>query len=564
MGGNWIMRARRLVFGLTSIASVIAASISITPSTAFGDTRVTRDASPNSYTRYDGSSDATTAACSTGRRSQNEPSVAVDPRAPSVVVAGSNDYCAQIINGDVWAGYYRSTDGGSTWADSLVPGYPQDTSPAGLASPAHGQCAAAGDPTQAFDTQGRLFYGFICFNRAQPVNGSTYVATYDQDGAHYVRTVLIDSGTPSANFAGLFQDKINLTVDQTSGPRSGYVYVAWAKYSGYAPNNVILFSRSTDHGQTFSRPIRVTPGLAQEQFADVVVGPDGAVYLTFRTYGTPPAAKNAIWVVRSADGGVSWSAPTLIAAITPFDSTQFGGDDCGDGPFACATGLTYSRFASLSAVAADATGVHVVWSAENASGQAKVYVRNSPDGMSWPTTATTLDTFPIGHQYFPDIASFGGVITVAFYDSRVDAAYSPSLPPGDTATGTNSGGAVNTMIARSTDGGQSWLEVPVSSVASNYNWETHGARRDPFWGDYIYVAAGGSGAYVVFTDSRDLVPGADPRETGASDDHDGFDVFQPCTYVPNDINAASYSSPSISDPCLSQGGLDQNIYAALV
>src|SRR5437899_8350244 len=279
------MRARRLVFGLTSIASVIAASISITPSTAFGDTRVTRDASPNSYTRYDGSSDATTAACSTGRRCKHARSVAVRPRAPSVVVAGSNDYCAQIINGDVWAGYYRSTDGGSTWADSLVPGYPQDTSPAGLASPAHGQCAAAGDPTQAFDTQGRLFYGFICFNRAQPVNGSTYVATYDQDGAHYVRTVLIDSGTPSANFAGLFQDKINLTVDQTSGPRSGYVYVAWAQYNGFAGNNAVLFSRSTDYGLTFSKPTRVMPvALGTASFADLAVGPDGAVYLTFLTY----------------------------------------------------------------------------------------------------------------------------------------------------------------------------------------------------------------------------------------------------------------------------------------
>jgi hypothetical protein len=32
--------------------------------------------------------------------------------------------------------------------------------------------------------------------------------------------------------------------------------------------------------------------------------------------------------------------------------------------------------------------------------------------------------------------------------------------------------------------------------------------------------------------------------------------------VPDDINAASYASPAISDPCLSQGGLDQNIYTA--
>jgi hypothetical protein len=488
--------------------------------------------------------------------------VAVDPRAPDVVVAGSNDYCAQIVNGDTWAGYYRSTDGGATWSDSLVPGYPQDTSAAGLASPAHGECSSAGDPTQAFDRNGRLFYGFICFNRAQPVNGSVYVATYDRDGARYARTVLVDSGTPSANFAGLFQDKINITADQTSGPRSGSLYVAWAKYSGFAPNNVILFSRSTDHGQTFSRPIRVTPGLAQEQFADLAVGPDGAVYLTFRTYSNPPPASNAIWLVKSTDGGVTWTAPQLVAAITPFDSTQFGGDDCGDGPFACTTGLTYSRFASLSAVTADTSGVHVVWSAENAGGQARIYVRNSANGLSWAGSATTLDSVPVGHQYFPDVATADGVIRVVFYDSRADTAYSPALPPGDTADGKNSGGAVDTYVASSSDGGSTWSEAKVSTVSSNYNWETHGSRRDPFWGDYIYVSAVPGAANVAFTDSRDLVPGADPRETGADDDEDGFDVLQPCTYVPNDINAPSYSSPTIGDPCLSQGGLDQNIYGA--
>src|SRR5215831_8860488 len=89
-----------------------------------GDVRVTRDATASSYVRYDGSSDSTTAACSTGRRAQNEPTVAVDPHAANVVTAGSNDYCAQIVNSEVWAGYYRSTDGGSSWNDSLVPGYP--------------------------------------------------------------------------------------------------------------------------------------------------------------------------------------------------------------------------------------------------------------------------------------------------------------------------------------------------------------------------------------------------------------------------------------------------------
>src|SRR5438067_12977766 len=246
---------------LRSGVAVIACLIGLIPAAAAANgtnSRVTRDSEAGSYTRYDGETDATMTDCSINKRSQNEPSVAVDPHDTNVVVAGSNDYCAAPVNGDVWAGYYRSTNGGTSWNDSLVPGYPDDSSAAGLASPAHGQCGAAGDPTQSFDRSGRLFYGFICFNRSKPVNGSTYVATYDQDGAHYVRTALVDAGTPSAQFvgSGLFQDKINLAVDQTRGPNSGNVYVAWARYSGKAANNVILFSRSTDHGATFSPPMR--------------------------------------------------------------------------------------------------------------------------------------------------------------------------------------------------------------------------------------------------------------------------------------------------------------------
>ena len=550
------------------IGSIVVAAVAFT-SSALGvgaNARVTRDDTASSYLRYDGSSDATTAACSTGRRMQNEPTVAVDPHNTSVIVAGANDYCAAMVNGDVWAGYYRSTDGGSSWKDSLVPGYPADSSAGGLAAPTHGSCGAAGDPSQAFDNDGRLFYAFICFNRGKPVNGGVYVARYTGDGGTYDRTVLVKKGTPSAHFAGsgLFQDKINLAVDQTAGPNSGNVYVAWSQYTGLAGNNAVLLSRSTDHGLTFSHPVRVAEALGTASFADLAVGPDGAVYVTFIDYPSSSNPSTDIRLAKSTDGGQTFGPPVTVASIDQFDSSQYSGNgasDCGDGPFACPTGFTFSRFFSSSAVAADATGVHVVWAARTASGQSKIFFRNSPDGVSWPTPAATIDAVAAGHQWFPDITSGGGTISVVFYDSRADSGYAPTNPPGNTAGGVNSGNVVNTFVAQSTNGGVSWSETQVSSVGSNFGWETHGSRRIGFWGDYLYISAVGGTVKAAWTDSRDLVPGTDPRETGADDDADGFDVFQPCTYVPNDINAPSYSSPLTSDPCLSQGGLDQNIYA---
>ncbi|HET7929235.1 MAG TPA: sialidase family protein [Actinomycetota bacterium] len=557
---------RRALFSVVALGLAMA---SAPPAQAATDARVTVDDTAGSYQLANGGgTDETMTRCSEGRRQQNEPSIAVDPSNPDVVVAGANDYCAAIVNNEVWSGYYRSEDGGTTWVNSLVPGYPNDTSDAGEASPVHGTCGASGDPTQAFDADGNLFYGFICFNRSKPINGGVYVARYIDHGADYDRTVLVKRGTPSGLFgAGLFQDKINLTTDQTDGEFAGNVYVAWSQYHGVKQgNNAVLFVRSTDHGLSYTRPFKVTPteqGTAS--FADLAVGPDGTVYLTYLTYPSSSRPTADVWLLSSTDGGVSFGDPINVASVELFDSNQFSGAtgtvDCGDGPFACESGFTFSRFFSNSAVAADEDGVHVVWASELPSGQNKVFVRNSTDGGETFDDAATLDGDVDGHQWFPDIASAEGVLTVIFYDSRSDPAYDPERPPGNNADGTNSGDVVQAFVAQSSDGGETWDEDPVSSAGSNFGWKTHGSRRVGFWGDYLYVSAVRGAVHVVWTDSRDLKSGDDPRDGAVEKD---FAVFQPCTYVPNDINAPAYSSPTIADPCLSQGGLDQNIYGARV
>jgi hypothetical protein len=542
------------------LASVVVVLLAISaPSGGAGtNSRVTVDNDQeSSYTRYDGSSDAVTTRCSHDRRQQNEPSVAVDPHDTRVVAAGANDYCTTPNTGDVWVGNYRSTDGGTTWQDSLVPGYPGDTSPAGIASPINGKCGTAGDPTQFFDNDGRLFYGFICFNRAKPINGGLYVARYLNDGADYDRTVLVKRGTPSGLFAnGLFQDKDNLVVDQSSSSRfEGYVYIGWSQYTGFAGNNAVYISRSTNHGLSFSRPIRVTSverGTAS--FVDLATGPSGALYVTWIRYTSP--FTGAVMLARSTDGGLTFGRARQVQAIDLFDSNQYSGDpgtyDCGDAPFDCSTGFTFSRFFSNSAVEADETGVHVVWASDDAGGQSRVYVRNSSDGTNFGDVIS-IDPQATGHQWSPDVSSADGTINVIYYDSRDDPAYSPSNPPGNTSGGSNSGDVVNAFVARSSDGGATWSATQVSDHGSNFGWETHGGRRIGFWGDYIYVSAVPGAVNVTWTDSRDLVPGTDPREAPGDSDNDGFDVFQPCT-----------GTPTASDPCLDQGGLDQNIYGSRI
>ena len=113
-------------------------------------------ATGNAYT------DRTLDECTVAKGRQNEPSVGVDPRNTSVLLGSSNDYCG-VYNqgaaagavGPIWLGYYRSENGGTSWKSSLVPGYPDDTSPYAALSQA--RTAGAGDPVIAWDGHGRAF-----------------------------------------------------------------------------------------------------------------------------------------------------------------------------------------------------------------------------------------------------------------------------------------------------------------------------------------------------------------------------------------------------------------------
>src|SRR5919197_532047 len=303
--------------------------------------------------------------CSQSRGRQNEPAVAVDPRNTHVIVGSSNDYCA-VFNADgtvlglgiVWLGYYRSENGGASFVSSLVPGYPGDQSP--YAANAHIRTATSGDPVVAWDNHGRLFAGSESSGDiagTAKTFGDVWVATYENpagengatinDGKKFVRSLDVGQGSAAPNLLGKFHDKTAIEADRTGGPCDGNVYFAWARFTGNTTNGFnssVYFVRSTDHGQTFSSPLKVSQTSHDIQIGDVSVTGNGHVYITFRQFADVRSheAADAVMYVKSTDCGQTFSSPRLVTTFEPYDMTDVpssGGNHqaitCGDFASAC-------------------------------------------------------------------------------------------------------------------------------------------------------------------------------------------------------------------------------------
>jgi hypothetical protein len=612
-----------VMLGLVAIGGAAAQTPSVD-----GDDKVTGQ----TYVRHDGGTDTGIAHCNNtatneaadndpndadvdsndggSRRQGNEPFTVVDPTDPDTVVAGWNDYCLTDL-GAGWQGFAYSLDAGETWTDSIVPGYPQDTSTEGMASPLFGTHTDAGDPIAAFDSDGNLFVGGIAFNRVKPSNGDVYVATYGTTPTasgypvDYLRTVVVGTGTPSAVIGGIFQDKPMLEVDRTGGEHDGNVYVCWSRFTG-AGQNKVYFSRSTDSGATFSRPVSISRSQEVKgiQGCDIAVEADGDVYVTYRTFTQNQNFGNGLAFSRSTDGGASFSRATLIRNITPY-APRDGTRDCGDGPFLCPAQFVFHRVPLEPRVTADQTGtlpgVYLTYNeirpgsevesetsfasaGAGEVGQSLVYVlRTIDDGATW-SNPMAVDPADAGHQFFPDIDALDGTIAVVWQDNRTDDDYSVQLPIGNTLDDqgrpVSSGrDVVNTFVSTSTNG-TTWipLEDPVSSQSHQSAYEMFGSRDIPFAGDYNWISLasrddGTLFGYMGWTDNRDVVEGDDPRETTAEGGYDdNFDVLQ-CrvdlgettdVQVLPGVPLARADAPFTGDNCGNAGGLDQNIYGTSI
>ena len=574
------MRSSRLLVFVAAAAAALSSVSAYGSNPAAGpNVRVTND-NGTSYLSADqlagGSyTDAVLQRCGHDRRMQNEPTIALDPRNTDVRTAGSNDYCTVPKAGDVWAGFYRTSDGGSTWTDSLLPGYHGDTSSQGTSSPiaamVAGGAIAAGDPVQAWDIHGNAFFMGNNFNRGFPDGnsaqlrdntGDVWVATYAQltpddtstDGQKYLRTVILATNTFGV---GSFNDKTGINVDQTGGPTDGNVYAAWSDFHGSGCNE-ILFSRSTDHGATFSAPLKISSGLCNNQGPNIAIASNGTVYVSWQASGGGSKAlgtqnANGAAFVKSSDGGQTFSMASLAFTYAPFTSNAFSGNgarQCGDVPFNCPTGQTFPRFdLAQPTLTVNGSDVDMAAQVRLPSGQGQIqFSKSSNGGANW-SPLTAIDPHATGHQFFPWIAASGGVINAVYYDSVDDLNFDATRAPCNSSSGAGSA-CLNVRYAESTDGGTSWTGTTVTSVPTNPNFEQFGGRRVPFFGDYIMVGAVGSTVAAVWTDSRNVVGAADPNGDKDNDD------------VAGDPETGGSCKSSFSTCFDGTGGLDQNIYTA--
>ena len=271
---------------------------------------------------------------------QNETAIAVDPNNPDRIVASANDYVARTWSctisgtpcsalGDGYSGTYYSNDGGATWCCSSSDPSHLGTIIPGVTRLAGGTYDAAGDPAVAFDSRGNVYYAGLGFNRASSANTvAVNRGTFDNSGAlHWAAPTFINPTTSPS----IFNDKEWIAVDSNpTSPFRDHVYVTWTRFvfnghTGAYVQSPIAFAMSSDGGRSFTAPQLISGNVLYGQGSRPVVGPDGTLYV-FWDASTRHQALDSTYMVKSTDGGHSWSQPlavSTLADIQPLANTAF-------------------------------------------------------------------------------------------------------------------------------------------------------------------------------------------------------------------------------------------------
>jgi hypothetical protein len=276
----------------------------------------------------------------------NEIAVAVNPKVPTHLLAGSNDYFYRFNNSTgvrqaiVPTGFFTSMDAGASWIDGQVPMRSGN---------------GAGDPSPAFDARlsgSTAQTGWAMMAQLENVGGlsgpfvsqgNVSVSYSSNGGVTWSGPVIAmkgkGAGIGPANQA-LFFDKEWLSVDNNvSSPFYGRAYLVAARYlnvlhGGYGESPV-YFSYSDNGGRTWSTPKEIsgsnplcsfqntgpTGECDEDSFPIPEVAPNGDLVVHFATgnvqaaWETPDEYEQTLMAVKSTNGGATFSAPVVIANL---------------------------------------------------------------------------------------------------------------------------------------------------------------------------------------------------------------------------------------------------------
>jgi hypothetical protein len=375
-----------------------------------------------------------------------EPGVSVNPLNPKQVVV--------VFQVRAHAAY--SDDAGRTWA--LATGV------------APKEYRISGDVSTAFDNKGHAFISCIAFDKLGTFNYWGHGATRNGifvrrslDGGKTwepeLRTVIAQPTAPGIPF----EDKPYIVADTSKSKYAGNLYEGWTRWT--LTDSRMLFSRSTDDGVTWSKPIEISQvrGLPRDDNGavegfDGAVGPNGTLYAVW-------ALNDHIVFTESTDGGKTFTPTRNIAHTAPTMFAVEGMD----------------RANGFPEIAVDPRGgakggpIYVTWS-DYRNGEVDIFCIVSKDhGRTW-SAPIKVNNDPVhdGAEHFFQwlaVDPVSGAVNVVFYDRREDPKNRTQI----------------VVLARSENGGKTF---------ANYAWTSQPFNPEGiFMGDYLGLAAWGNRVY---------------------------------------------------------------------
>ena len=375
---------------------------------------------------------------------QNEEMVCINPTNTANAVAVWRDF--RLGYRRVATGY--TFDGGQTWYDALldVPYRPW-----------------VSDPVLTVDDDGNYFACTLAYEGTFDEPSGIYVQKSTDGGVSWSEPVIaIDS------VEGVFEDKQWITLDRTSGPTNGNIYISWTRFF----DTRILLVSSTDGGETYSDPVSVSDEEGV-QWSVPTVGASGDLFVAwFQYYPT-----RGILMDVSVDQGATFGNDQVIV------ETNTSSGDINGGIWVFPYPALNSDVSLLSPYMGN---LYIAFMDENVTDMDIFFTKSEDNGATWSEPIRINDD-PLHNgadQFHPWITiDESGIIHAIFYDRRLD----------------QNNWLFDLYYTRSDDAGETWsTNERISTVSSNPG----DALLAGLIGEYIGLSAWQGEVQMVWTDTR--------------------------------------------------------------